>query len=932
MKQMRFKIIFVALLTLAGLLAGIPSVVYFSLPKEVRSDPAAVKERLPSWLPSGHVNLGLDLQGGVQLVLGVGTEEAVDNKLARIGTEMSRWAEDKKIPFKTAYAVKGQQKLRVELGEGADLAAFKKLLTDQYPGLEQTGRDGAAVEFGYTTDRIAEIKRSAVEQAERVIRNRVDKWGVAEPLISRRANNTVLVQLPGFKDPEKAKEFLGRTAQLKFKIVDDDFKGFDNVTGLPETIKTERGAGVHTTLVSEDRAAIVEFAKNLIPADRELLFEAEPIAGGNKMRYRAMVVLASTELTGEDVLDAFVTQDMSAIDQTPVVSMRFTGPGGKRFETITGANVRKRMAIVLDDVVESAPVIQQKISGGQAQISLGSGRSWEEVTNEANELSLILKSGALPASINVQEERQVGASLGPELASQGIRSTILGIFFVFAFIIIYYRRPGLIASLSLLLNGVFLLALMALFNFSLTLPGIAGFILTLGMAVDANVLINERIRQELREGKTGRRALDSGFQRVFWTIVDSNATSIIAAMVLLSTNSSGPIRGFAITLLLGLLVSLFTSLYCSRLMFDIVISRCKSERDIRVWLGGTAEPKQYAQFNLNFLGMAPNAVIFTGVLVVAIIGTSLFRGINWAVDFAGGTEIEVGFSENVSASQLEESAKKAGIGDITIQALGGGQKQYVLRFDKDAHKKPDATEAAPTDAAVGSTSDAASATPGAPVMDVRTQNLQNFIKQDLASATPEILRVDFVGPQVGSELRTQGALSLLYALIGILLYIAMRFDMRFAPGSVIKMMSDIVIVMGFYVFFWRSFDLTSVAALLTVAGYTVNDTVVIYDRIRENLINHPGRPLRVNVNTAVNETLTRSLNTSISTLLSLIGIIVFASGSIWNFAVAMAVGVVAATFSSTFLATICVVWFEKWTSKAAAKQGQRLPSSGPQTV
>ena len=928
MKQMRLKIVFVALLTLAGLLAGVPSVVYFSLPKDVRSDPAAVKERLPSWLPSSHVNLGLDLQGGVQLVLGVGTEEAVDNKLARIGTEMSRWAEDKKIPFKTAYAVKGQQKLRVELGEGADLAAFKKLLTDQYPGLEQTGRDGAAVEFGYTAERIAEIKRSAVEQAERVIRNRVDKWGVAEPLISRRANNTVLVQLPGFKDPEKAKEFLGRTAQLKFKIVDDDFKGFDNVTQLPENIKTERAAGIHTTLVSEDRAAIVEFAKSMIPADRELLFEAEPIAGGNKMRYRAIVVMASTELTGEDVLDAFVTQDMSAIDQTPVVSMRFTGPGGKRFETITGANVRKRMAIVLDDVVESAPVIQQKISGGQAQISLGSGRSWEEVVNEANELSLILKSGALPASINVQEERQVGASLGPELASQGIRSTILGIIFVFAFIIIYYRRPGLIASLALLLNGVFLLALMALFNFSLTLPGIAGFILTLGMAVDANVLINERIRQELREGKTGRRALENGFQRVFWTIVDSNATSLIAAMVLLSTNSSGPIRGFAITLLLGLLVSLFTSLYCSRLMFDIVISRCKSERDIRVWLGGTAEPKQYAQFNLNFLGMAPKAVVFTGVLVVAIIGTSLFRGINWAVDFAGGTEIEVGFSEVVTAAQLDDAAKKAGIADVTIQALGGGQKQYVLRFDKDEHKKPAASET--TSAA--SIESAASPESGAPIMDTRTQNLQKILREDLASASPEILRVDFVGPQVGSELRTQGALSLLYALIGILLYIAMRFDMRFAPGSVIKMMGDIVIVMGFYVFFWRSFDLTSVAALLTVAGYTVNDTVVIYDRIRENIINHPGRSLRVNVNTAVNETLTRSLNTSISTLLSLIGIIVFASGSIWNFAVAMAVGVVAATFSSTFLATICVVWFEKWTSKAAAKQGQRIASSGPQTV
>ncbi|MEY4632561.1 MAG: hypothetical protein RIQ81_2681, partial [Pseudomonadota bacterium] len=539
------------------------------------------------------------------------------------------------------------------------------------------------------------------------------------------------------------------------------------------------------------------------------------------------------------------------------------------------------------------------------QITLGSGLAYDKIIEEANQLSIILKSGALPATIKVLEERQVGASLGPELASQGLRATAVGLIFVFAFIIFYYRRPGLIASLALLLNGIFLLALMAMFNFSLSLPGIAGFILTLGMAVDANVLINERIRQELREGKTGRRALETGFQRVFWTIVDSNATSLIAATVLLQTNSSGPIRGFAITLLLGLLVSLFTSLYCSRLMFDWIVSRCTTEQDTRLWLGGSVTSKEHKPLKFNFLGKAPVAIAVPILIVLISLGALATKGMNWAVDFAGGTELEVKFSQAVTSTQLEQAATKAGISDVTVQALGGGSQQYLLRFDRDEKK-----------AATGDVM----AKERTISVDSRTDKFKANLASDLAAASPEILRVDYVGPQVGKELRTQGAVSLLYALIGIVLYIMLRFDIRFAPGSVVKMVMDILLTLGFYVLAQRSFDLTSIAALLTVAGYTVNDTVVIYDRIRENLEMHPRKPLRENVNNAINETLGRSINTSVCTLLSLLGIIFFATGSIWNFAMAMAVGVVAATWSSTFLATMCVVWFEGWKKSDAPLQ------------
>jgi preprotein translocase SecF subunit len=270
---------------------------------------------------------------------------------------------------------------------------------------------------------------------------------------------------------------------------------------------------------------------------------------------------------------------------------------------------------------------------------------------------------------------------------------------------------------------------------------------------------------------------------------------------------------------------------------------------------------------------------------------------NWAVDFAGGTEMEVKFTQPVTSAQIEDSARKAGIADLTIQALGGGTQQYLLRFDRD-EKKTASTDKMATEQSIS--------------VDNRTDKFKANLAADLAAARPEILRIDYVGPQVGKELRTQGAVSLVYALIGIVLYIMLRFDIRFAPGSVVKMIMDILLTLGFYVLAQRSFDLTSIAALLTVAGYTVNDTVVIYDRIRENLELHPGRPLRQNVNNAINETLGRSINTSVCTLLSLLGIIFFATGSIWNFAMAMAIGVIAATWSSTFLATMCVVWFEGW--------------------
>ncbi len=924
MKSLRSRSILVAFLTLVALYFAAPSVIYLTLPAEVRNDHEQLAKRIPSFLPSTRMNLGLDLQGGVQLVLGVRLEQAIDNKLGKMGTEVMRWSKDDSIPIKNAYVPKDvSQRLRIELEPSVNVDDFKEKFRTKFSDLSQVSREGQTIDFGFSPDQVKTIKASAVEQAERVIRNRVDKWGVTEPLISRRADGSVLVQLPGFKDPDKAKELLGRTAQLKFKIVDDEFKGFDSLSGkLPPEVTLANDGG-QTALTSENKQLIIDATKGLVPPDRELLFSQEVIAAGKKTRYQSYVVHAATEMMGDDVTDAFVAQDTSSFDQRPEVSLKFSLTGAKRFEEITGRNVQKRMAIILDDVVESAPNIQGRIAGGQARITLGSGRDYQKVVDEATQLSLVLKSGALPATIDILEQRQVGASLGPELAREGIMGTILGVALVFVFMIAYYRRPGLIACAALVLNGLFVFACMAMFGFALTLPGIAGFVLGLGIAVDANVLINERIRQELREGKAPKKALELGFSKVFWTVFDSHVTTMIGAFILLETNASGPIRGFAVSLLIGLVVSLFTALYCSHLFFDLVMAKVPDPKKELVWMGGDGATKRRV-FNINFLKYDVRISSIVGVLVVLLLAGTAVRGLNWSVDFVGGLETELAFKDALPVDTLRATLAKAGAHEAHVQALGSEGKEFLVRFDKESFDKLSGGEVA-----VPAGQDAATTQHNEAVASgAKVQAFQDLIRKDLAAHEPRISRVDYVGPQIGKELRTQGFMSLIYAIVGIMAYLAFRFDMRFGSGAVLKLIPDTCLMLGFYFIFWRSFDLTSIAALLTGIGYSVNDTIVVFDRIRENLAQHPQRTFRDNINISLNETLTRTINTSFVTSLSLVGILVFGSGSIWNFAAAMCFGIMGATFTSNFVGTSYLLWFDTLRSKfrgmatAAAKSAQ----------
>ena len=910
MNAVKWRLLGVLAIVLLGLYTVMPTIIYFSMPKETRNDSEQFQAHLPKWLPKSHVKLGLDIQGGVQLVLGVDAISAVEGKLGHLAVDITRWGTDKDQPVATAYAVKGEQKLAVEIKEGSDKEKFRAEFKKEFSGLEGKGTDGNKFYFGFSDSDIKRTKQSAMEQAERVIRSRIDKWGVAEPLISRRANGSILVQLPGFKDPEKAKELLGRTAQLKFKIVDDAFTGFEAIKEpLPEGITRADNEG-QVSFSGENREALTALLQSKIPEGKELLFQRRSIAEGKKNLWTSYVLNGATEITGDDVMDANVTQG-SDFGNMPQVLIKFTGIGGKRFADVTGANIKKRMAIILDDVVESAPVIQGKIAGGTATITLGSNGGFNKVFEEATQLSLILKSGSVPATITVQEQRQVGASLGPELADQGVKGAGLGFLCVIIFMLIYYRRPGIIASTALLLNALFMLALMALFGFALSLPGIAGFILSLGMAVDANVLINERIRQEVREGKAGRKALESGFTKVFWTIMDSNICSMIAAIVLLETASSGPIRGFAVTLLIGLVVSLFTALYVSKIAFELIVSRLTSESDIKNWLAGGMNAGERV-YKINFLGIGrvvASLLVAVGLLTV---GGTLVKGLNWGVEFSGGTEAIVKFAKDIEPRALTEASEAIGIADMSTQALEGGKRIFILRYqDSDSKAVGSPVEQSTENKAASSTS---------------FLDLKKKIESTFADSSPVFEQVDYIGPQVGSELRSQGVLSLLYAVIGIMLYLALRFDLRFGPSLLVKMAVDCAIVLGFYFYFDMSFDLTSVAGFLTIAGYSVNDAIVIFDRIRENIGTNSRKTFFELVNLSLNETLGRSINTSIVTLVSLTGIIVFCRGSIWNFAVAMALGVISATFTSTFVATWAVVIMEKW------NQGRKSEFTVPKTV
>ncbi len=500
---------------------------YFLIPTLFPHIPSPWNE----YFPKDKIHLGLDLQGGMHLVLEVDTEKALESMMERSANDLKESLMENKVRFRKVERAKGAT-ISLDMTDSAGRAALDKILRDQYLDLEvasSTPRDGGQTVILKINDRRAiDLKKLTVEHSLETIRNRVDQFGISEPEIVPEGDNRIMIQLPGIQDPERAKNLIGKTALLEFKIVDDESSIEEALRGnIPEGDVI--AYGLRTDKATGQRGSTPYLIKN-----------------------KTLLTGASLETAKVQISDRF---------GEPNVSIKFNSQGATDFDRITNDNVRKRMAIVLDGVVHSAPVIQERISGGQAQIT-GSF-----TMDEARDLAIVLRAGALPAPVNILEERTVGPSLGSDSIRQGIMATLLGSLFVILFMIIYYRLSGTVADLALIINIVLVLGILAAFKATLTLPGIAGLLLTVGMAVDANVLIFERVREELRTGKNVRLALDTGYSKAFITIIDTHVTGIVSAIFLIIFGT-GPIKGFAVTLIIGLLASLFTAVFVTRVIFD----------------------------------------------------------------------------------------------------------------------------------------------------------------------------------------------------------------------------------------------------------------------------------------------------------------------------------------------------------------------------
>jgi len=485
------------------------------------------------------IALGLDLQGGMHLVLEVKVEKAVEASLDRLADDIKRDITEEDLEVDRVKVLFSARQVNVRMVDNLDLPPIKKILGN-YPFFSMVSEDsdGLGLVYQMSLDQIKQIEKNAVSQGLETIRNRVDQFGVSEPTIQAQGENRILVQLPGVKDPERAINLIGKTARLEFKLLDEENSLKQALAGDID----EESEILNQRIVNKETGAVTK----------------EPF-----------LLKKRTVLTGETLTGAEVRFDSDFNE--PYVALNFNSVGAMIFQQVTRENIKKRLAIVLDDNVYSAPVIQDEIAGGRAQIT---GRFTSE---EARDLAIILRAGALPAPVIILENRTVGPSLGQDSINKGITSIIYGGLVVVAFIAIYYKLSGIIAVVALFLNIVILAGALAYFGAALTLPGIAGIILTVGMAIDANVLVFERIREELRIGKTVRAAIDAGFSKAFRTIVDANITTFIAAVVLFQFGT-GPIKGFAITLCIGIAASMFTAVFVSRAIFDGTMSQRKLDK------------------------------------------------------------------------------------------------------------------------------------------------------------------------------------------------------------------------------------------------------------------------------------------------------------------------------------------------------------------
>ncbi|MHA7870689.1 MAG: protein translocase subunit SecD [Salipiger thiooxidans] len=790
----------------------------------VETDPKAAY--WPEWLSSGLVNLGLDLRGGAHLLAEVDVDGVARERMDALWPELRDALRGEVGAVRRADAPEGE--LRVTLAEPQNIATaldiahrfatpVSSLAGAGQSDITASDENGTLV-LRYTEAGRAEMTDRVVAQSLEIIRRRIDEAGTREPTILRQGADRILIEVPGIDSAETLKSLIGTTARLSFNQV------------LGAT-----GDGDALTLPAADRP--------------EETYRLDP---------RAVV-------TGADLVDSQPSFDQNG---RPAVTFRFDSAGARTFGDFTAAHIGEPFAIVLDGKVLSAPVIQSHIAGGSGIIA---GNFSVE---QATELSTLLRAGALPAKLTFLEERTIGPELGQDSITAGARAAVVGLVAVCVLMVVSYGGLGLFATFALAVNMAMLLGLLSAIGATLTLPGIAGIVLTMGMAVDANVLIFERIREELRVETSVWRAVGKGFDNAFSAILDSNLTGLLTAGLMFWLGS-GPVRGFAVTMGLGILTSMFTALFVTRLALQSWLE-WRQPRSLKMQGLLSRLP---AQTSINFFRAQYATFGASALAVVVSVFLIATMGLNLGIDFKGGASIRAETHQSLDIGAYRSALSGIGMEDAVITEV------FDPTFAADQHVVSIRIGAEDGDAAL-------------------SQETLASVETALRAADPGIAftSVETIGGKVSAELLWMALMAVGAATAGILAYVWFRFEWQFSVGAVAALIHDVVVTLGVFSLFQLKVDLTIVAALLTILGYSINDTVVVFDRVRENLRKYRQMPLRDLLNLSANETLSRTLMTSLTTLVALIALLVLGGDVIRGFVFAITFGIVIGTWSSIYVA------------------------------
>ena len=904
------------------------------------------------------INLGLDLKGGMNVMLQVQLKDLVaalaGGNDAPEFTNALALAQERSVNSRQDFITLFAEAWK-ETANGMPLAQ----IFGTYEMRDKIGPES-------TDEQVVEVIRaeaeSAISNSFNVLRNRIDRFGVTQPNIQKLGNSgRILVELPGVKEPERVRKLLQGTASLEFWATYDNAevemflneansKLAELLADADEVVVEETKA--ESDLVAEElqknqEDAVAEQAyrkmnplfavlqpsgaksnacigyshyadtalvnkylnmpqvKALFPREFKPMWTVKAsqwIPGDNIFE---LVAIKSTSRDGKATLDGGVVTDARVqygnTGGNPEVSMSMNAEGANTWARMTKENIGKQIAIVLDGMVYSYPTVQGEIAGGSSQIT------GNFTLEEAEDLANVLKSGKLPAPATIIQEQVVGPSLGAESINAGLISFVIAFVLVLIYMILFYQGAGIVADIALLCNVVLLFGTLVSFGAVLTLPGIAGLVLTLGMAVDANVIIYERVKEELRAGKGLSKAIADGYSNAYSAIIDGQITTLLTGIVLY-VFGSGPVQGFATTLIIGIITSVLTSIFITRIIFDDRVSKGKN-----VTFDNNLTRNFLQNTNVDFIGKKKIAYIVSGVLIVASLVSIFTKGFTYGVDFTGGRTYVVRFDQPVSAEEVRAAAIAEFDGAVEVKQFGGESQmkvttQYLVE-----------NESSEADAEVES----------------KLYNaLNGFFTNELTFAeftstldNPNgIISSDKVGPTIANDITRSAIIAVILALIVIFGYIAVRFHgWTWGLGGVVGLAHTALIVIGFFSIFSGvlpfslDIDQTFIAAILTIIGYAINDTVVIFDRIREYKELHPKADFKKNVNAALNSTLSRTMNTSLTTLITMIAIAIFGGEVIRGLAVALIVGIVVGTYASIFIAT--PIMFDV-TKKADAKKAE----------